>query len=104
MGQNKPKQPEKTFMDRTDFLRETAFGGETVAIEHGKPAVRLYCTSVYEGGVWSLQVRTRMKRADGRPGAKSIAAIASLSVADMIALREAIDVLLSEQESRMVKS
>ena len=87
-------------MEHTDFQRDATHGGETCDIDHAPTAVRLYCTSSYDGGVWSLQVRTRMKRADGQPGAKSIAAIASLSREDMVALRDAIVTLLAEQEER----
>ncbi|RTL23978.1 MAG: hypothetical protein EKK55_12125, partial [Rhodocyclaceae bacterium] len=61
-------------MECTDFQRDAALGGETYlqvevppsgeldVIVSGDTSVRLYCTSSYDSGVWSLQVRTRFMR------------------------------------------
>lgn len=57
-------------------------------------AIRLYCTSA--GTTWSLQVRSPATRANGSDGHDFIVANAVLSVADMKALRKAIDEFLAE--------
>lgn len=61
-----------------------------------EPAIRLYCTSL--ATTWSLQVRGPTRIARGKEGRDFIVASASLHVADMRALRDAIDGFLKEAE------
>jgi hypothetical protein len=59
-------------------------------------AVRIY--SALHGAEWALQIRAPQELANGRDGAAFGFATARLSRADMVALRDAIDGFLQDDE------
>jgi hypothetical protein len=64
--------------------------------EDRQRALRLYCTQITE--MWMLQIRTPMSVQGRAEGKKAIAACADLTVADMVALRDAINAFLAERD------
>jgi len=58
--------------------------------------VRLYCEQA--DGLWALQTRSPMKLRSGKEGRDFIVSTALLYREEMVALRDAIDILLRDEE------
>lgn len=61
--------------------------------EHER-AIRLFCDQA--GRMWALQVRAPITLANGREGKDFMIATAKLDREDLVALRDAIDAMLTE--------
>lgn len=88
------------FYRKLDRTQTIALSRESDARDR---AVRLYQTASappHAEHRWALQIRTPVTLANGQDGTKDIAAHADLGVADLRALRDAIEAELARAEAR----